>query len=297
MKFKQLKLVMLIILALFSVKFSVFAGEIRKTPQFREVWIETQNALKKLKPAEILVVFDIDNTLLTMTSQIGSDQWYNWQAGLLKTNKLENAVGKSFDELFDAQDIIFALGQMHPPEPDIPDLVKEIQKSGVKTVILTSRGSQYRSVTEREFRRNHLDFTNTTFGPEKGYPSTYLPFNLQTNHLSGLSAVKIKELKAENVRPVSFTNGIFMGSGQHKGLMLKALLHKTNRKFKKVIFIDDTEKNIHAVYDLLNSKSVDVTALQYTQMDSIVQAFENGDKKLEIQAWQELQKLRDQYFK
>lgn len=297
MYFQQQKFVLLIFLALLSFEFSVIAGEIRKTPHFREVWIETQNALKKLKPEQILVVFDIDNTLLTMTSQIGSDQWYNWQAGLLKTKNLENAVGKNFDELFDAQDIIFALGQMHPPEPEIPDLVKEIQKSGVKTVILTSRGSQYRSVTEREFRRNHLDFTNSTFGPEKGYPSTYLPFDLQSGNLSGLKLDKIKELKAENVRPVSFTNGIFMGSGQHKGLMLKSLLHKTKAKFKKIIFIDDTEKNINAVFELLNTKTVDVTALYYTQMESIVKDFENGDKKLEIKAWQELQKLRDQYFK
>lgn len=297
MKVRIAQINMLVISAFLLVHLSVQAGEIRKTPHFREVWLETQNALKKLKPEQILVVFDIDNTLLTMTSQIGSDQWYNWQAGLLKANQLENAVGKNFDELFDAQDIIFALGQMHPPEPEIPDLVNEIQRSGVKTVILTSRGSQYRSVTEREFRRNHLDFTNATFGPEKGYPSTYLPFQVEAKKLSGLNLDEIKKLKAENARPVSFSNGIFMGSGQHKGLMLKALLNKTKAKFKKIIFIDDTEKNIHAVYDLLNSKQTDVTALHYTQMESIVKDFENGDKKLEIKAWQELQKLRDQYFK
>ena len=35
---------------------------------------------------DLLIVLDIDNTVMKMNKNFGSDQWFNWQSGLLGTS-------------------------------------------------------------------------------------------------------------------------------------------------------------------------------------------------------------------
>ena len=54
--------------------------------------------------ANVLVVLDIDNTLLATDQDLGGDAWFNWQAGLLKSEpKSEHLVAKSFGGLLRVQ--------------------------------------------------------------------------------------------------------------------------------------------------------------------------------------------------
>jgi hypothetical protein len=283
--FPTLKIHFLIYIScLFGISFyqTAFATTtVRQTKSFREVLLETENALKKVSNDKVLVVFDIDNTLLTMSTNMGSDQWYAWQSDLIKQKKFEDAVGNSTDDLQSAQGVVFNLGRMHPPEPEIPNIVKDIQKTKVHTLVLTSRGNEYRSVTERELKRNGFEFTGNSIGPTLGYAGLYLPGCVEKS----------------TARMVSFTNGVFMGAGQHKGQMLRCLLKKTkSSNIKKIIFVDDSERNIKAVSEIMDLDKIDIVSLHYTAMSEQIQAFEKGDKKIEKEAWQEILKIQKKYF-
>ncbi|MEZ4749189.1 MAG: DUF2608 domain-containing protein [Bdellovibrionota bacterium] len=38
---------------------------------------------ERFEPKDTFIVFDHDNTLLTLTTELGSDQWFSWQESLL----------------------------------------------------------------------------------------------------------------------------------------------------------------------------------------------------------------------
>ncbi len=101
---------------------------------------------------EILLVVDIDNTLLAMNQDLGSDQWFNWQSDLLKDEPMSpDLVASDFAGLLRVQGDLFALSGMHPPEPSLPEIVNRIQnEKGITTVVLTSRGPDFRGAAECE---------------------------------------------------------------------------------------------------------------------------------------------------
>lgn len=217
----------------------------------------------------VLVVFDFDNTLMAMNNDLGSDQWYVWQSDVIKNGDKKQAMAGDRAELFELHYKLFALGNMHPVEKETANLVKKIQELKIRTLILTSRGSEFRTDTEMELKRGGMDFSITAPGPEGGYAFQFLPEGL------------------ENARPVSYQNGIFMGSGQNKGILLQALIKKTGGTFKSIIVVDDTLKNIEnieAVYKDDNSFAL----FFYTHEEARVKKFEKDKSR----AWREWKTLK-----
>jgi hypothetical protein len=114
----------------------------------------------KYGTGRVLLVFDMDNTLLSMDQDFGSDEWYNWQRALAADDP---AKIKSLTEI---QGILFDLSAMHPPEPGVqPRVVAALQDRGFAAIVLTGRSPLYRSATERELGRNGFDFAKTAVGP------------------------------------------------------------------------------------------------------------------------------------
>ena len=60
-----------------------------------------------------------------------------------------------------AQGILYDRGKMHPTQPEEPQLIGNLQKLGVATILLTSRGPEFRGPTERELKRCGYDFKAT----------------------------------------------------------------------------------------------------------------------------------------
>jgi hypothetical protein len=225
----------------------------------------------------VLVVFDFDNTLMAMDTDVGSDQWYQWQSNLIKANEKKLAVAGSRSELFDLHYKMLALGDMHPVEADTVKVVKSIQEMKVKTFVLTSRGNELRNDAEIELDRAGMNFKDSAPGPVGGYPGTFLPEGL------------------ENARVISYENGLLMGSGQNKGLLLKAFLNKTGAKYKALVFVDDTLRNVENVENEFKTDSA-VTTFYYTHEEKRVQKFEK-DKSRAIKEWKTLKPALDLFKK
>jgi len=200
----------------------------------------------------VLVVFDIDNTLLAMEQDLGSDQWYDWQkelqaedpcSGMLVSNRLA------------VQGALYFASAMRLTQPDAADLIGQLQQEGLSVIALTSRGAEFRLQTFRELRRNDISLWSNALPPRHGYPETFIP--------QGGS------------RPALYEDGIFMTAGQHKGDMLKALLSKTGTPTPRVvIFADDKEKNLRDVLETYEGSQTAIHAWRYSREDPVVAAFD-----------------------
>lgn len=228
-----------------------------------ESFLEVQETARELAEVHgtenVLVVFDIDNTLMAARTQLGGDQWFGWQSCLQKNypdNPL-NAVPDSpnrFDDLLLAQRLLFAIGSMRVTHGDAQDVVSFLRREEIPAMILTSRGPKTRDVTRRELENNNLKFWDGfKFRDEKLPEQTgsYHPLNCDVLPAHGLAPEEGETFSlcsSGKPRNVSFDDGMYLTAGQHKGAMLRALLAETNQWFSAVIFVDDHMHHLNGMY-------------------------------------------------
>lgn len=291
---------LLLLSLLFSI--STYAAEKLTTDSFPEMQKKIEKLGKKYGVKNVLVAFDIDNTLMALPQNFGSDQWFNWQS--------ENCIGKkkapdfcattSFGELLDLQGKIFAVSNMVPTHDKTVDVVKDLQKKGYKVILLTSRGKEFRNATYRALKMNNMWFTKSAIGPKGGYPSHYKPYDLKNLKGSGITKEESIVAKLKKPRSVSYQDGVFMGAGQHKGIMLKSLLHKTKSKFKAIVFADDHEKHTKRMHQIFGKKKgIELVTYRYSKIDPMVKNFneKQSAKNKAINHYKEFQAALNNIFK
>lgn len=271
------------------------------TADFERVVAQVEEFADKHTAAGVLLVMDIDNTLLAMNQDLGSDQWFNWQAALQKDDpESRDLVAGDFPGLLRVQGELFALSGMHPPEPELPALIERIQDLGVTTVVLTSRGHSFRDAAERELNRNGYDFASTALRIDE-QRGLFLPFDANRPDAHGLSAEIIEQIEGR-LSPVSYANGVYMTAGQHKGYMLQTLLARAipddgtlvaSRAFRAVVFVDDHEKHTTRVHEALADSPLDVATFRYSREDGNVARFNDSAKRHVVEDWNRLQRAID----
>lgn len=248
---------------------------VKDTDKFQD--IANKVSALTAKAENPLVVIDIDNTLLTSSSDLGGDIWYQWQRGKLDVKPAEAA---KVDCLFqDSIGLLYELIPMKTIEDNVPAMVRDWQDKGVTVMALTSRSPNYRYATEREMYRNQFDMTISPL-KEKGSDTT---------------PVYIDNPK----RALSYINGIMMTTGMNKGTMLKYVLDKTDQTFSEIVFIDDSQKNVVNMEKAYkNDDSVDMTIYHYTKVEDDRTA-KYGSVLTQVQAdkmandWKELNLVLD----
>jgi hypothetical protein len=229
-------------------------------------------------PSSVLIVFDIDNTLLKGSASLGSDQWYNWQEELLGRN--HDGTPDPYLAACDpaglnaVQGILFELGSMVPPDRRTPDVVRGLQARGYKVMALTSRGTELRDVTLRELRRNGYDLAAAAPGTPR--PGTF-------------------KLRPSD-RPVSYSEGLFLSAGQDKGRVMADFLDQLapDSGFKGIIFVDDSPGRVSQVGEAFKASSLEVKAFRYGREDSVVIDFKtnrDGVQELVKAQWERLKSL------
>lgn len=277
-------------LALFLVSFQIFASEALTTNSMDDVFAKVAEKSQIYGRENVLVVFDIDNTILTAVNDLGSDQWYSWQEQVMKDpGCLPVCVSTNMDELIKAQGLLFNLGKMKPTEASLPKKLKELQAAGTKVILLTSRGPDFRSLTETSLRENAMSFEDSTLNRSIDQTSTYLPYDISNLSASGLTDGDASLASLGQARTVSFQNGIYMTAGQNKGVMLKVLLNRYRLNYKAVIFADDHVRHVTRMQAIMGHLS-DVTTYRYAGMDPEVERFNRMDKTEVIEQWSKLQK-------
>jgi len=207
---------------------------------------------EKHGPGRVLVVLDIDNTLLAMEQDLGSDQWYYWQKDLAQGDPCNPA---AVGDRFAVQGALFHASAMRATQPDAAAQVRRMQDAGLPVIALSSRGSNYRLATFRELRRNGFSFWSSALPPRHGWPEPFVPDGGE--------------------RPALYEDGVFLTAGQHKGRMLEALLVKTGvERPAAIVMADDKQENLDAIWESFAGGASGVHAWRYTREDPVVAAFD-----------------------
>ena len=204
---------------------------------------------------QVLVVLDLDNTLLAMEQNLGSDQWYDWQKKLLESEPCDPRV---LPDRLAVQGAVYFASAMRLTQPDGAGVIRNLQDDGFTVIVVTSRGPDFRLQTFRELRRNGFNFYASAFGPEGGYDEDF--------QLAG------------DGRPVRYEDGVFLTAGQNKGVMLQALLLKTATPWPAIIIMaDDKVKNLQDMLDAFHDNGTSVQAFRYRAEDARVAAFDGEE--------------------
>jgi hypothetical protein len=271
---------------LISAPLAARASELLATKDFADAAAAVNCYVEKFGAEHVLLVLDIDNTVMSMDSDLGSDHWFEWQNYLL-TNEPNSPhlVAKTFPGLLDAQAILYERGHMHPTQPEEPALIAALQKEGVAAILLTSRGPEFRPATERELKRCGYDFARASLPVHDVPEKDYLAYDPANPAKSGLSKEELVKYKLSTPRPVNYGNGIFMTAGQHKGMMLLTLLKNSKRDIKAIVYVDDNVRHVGAVFSAAVARNIEVSSFHYQHEDVVVQRFQYGDKREVDEAW------------
>lgn len=285
------------VIVLSSAPASARASDVRETDDFRDVAAIVETLAKRFGPEHVLLVLDIDNTIMAMNHELGSDQWFEWQKYLLENHpNSKHLVANDFAGLLEAQGTLYNLAKMHPPQRDLPAIVGRMQGLGIHTLILTSRGPEYRIATERALTENGYDFARTAL-PVNDLPGgDYLPFDLADLEADGLTPTDAAAFKLSEPRRVSYANGIFMTAGQPKGAMIITMLKYADADIRAVVYVDDNIRHVAYVFAAVAGRGKEVTAFHYTREDKNVNRFQYGDKEDVTRRWKKLSGALQEVF-
>lgn len=227
-----------------------------ESPPPQNLWLETDDLAMVIDTTlqiagrygkdRVLMVFDIDNTLLAMEQGLGSDQWYYWQKALQERDPCSPLL---VSDRLRVQGALFAASAMRLTQDDAADLVRKLQDAQVTVIAVTSRGHEFRLATFRELRRNGISFWPSSLPPQRGFPELFIPDG--------------------GTRPARYEDGVFLTAGQHKGRMLKALLDKTGRPRPLVVVVaDDKADNLNAFMEAFMGTGTAVHAWRYSKEDA-----------------------------
>ncbi|MCG8369598.1 MAG: DUF2608 domain-containing protein [Proteobacteria bacterium] len=214
--------------------------------------VEAARALPR--DEQVLAVFDLDDTLMTMQQDLGGNAWFKWQEFILDDLRPDAAsdgtvlrVGNGFGELLDVQGVLYSLFDMRPTQNDTVDLVVDrLSDRGIPAYALTARGPDYRDATHRELGRLNIEFPDappcagalcSTRGAIDGRAV------VAAAAAANMDRASIDSLKG---RTIAIDDGVMMVSGENKGVMLRLLLASfaDGVSFDHVVFVDDDIKNV-----------------------------------------------------
>ena len=220
------------------------SATIPETADFAEVNLAVETLNARYGAANVLIVSDIDNTLLTSASDLGGDIWYQWQRGKLD---VKPTPAQKVSCLFeDTIGMLYELNPMTVTDPLVPEIVASWQLAGNTVMALTSRDPRYRSATERELKSNGIELGQSALTLENGV---------------------MPEYRHQMDRELTYSQGVMMTTGMDKGKMLHWILDKTGRHFDAVIFIDDSRKNIDNMYTAWKDGNTDMDIFYYTSVE------------------------------
>lgn len=222
---------------------SFLQSEIYEIAHFEEIY-------KYLEP-ETLVVYDLDDTLISMNQHMGSDHWFYHQFDRYQKSGMStrDALEKALNEWESVQHLSGCKAVEHVN----PEVVAYTQAH--YTVIgLTTRGLALASRTSQLLR-------------ESGY-------NLSVNPLTQDELHFMQENEG-----ILFRKGILFTAGRHKGECLEKLLKAVGFTPKRVLFINDKKSHLLPVEEFCERVGIEFTGLRYGFVDKRRDAYnpEVGD--------------------
>lgn len=198
----------------------------------------------KLEPGT-LVVFDIDNTLLTPSGNIGSDHWYEYLIGAYKRDDAQLTDEQAEEKAAQAWSKTLPTVKPVAVEDLEPAFVAAVQKRGLRVMALTAREPADAAVTFAQLKAVGYDLA--------------------------ASAPSAKEWRSKSGG--LYSKGVFLAGDGNKGEFLVEFLKASGLAPKAVVFADDKLKHAKNVDAALTAAGIPVTAFRYGGADAKISAF------------------------
>jgi phosphoserine phosphatase len=219
-----------------------FAHEYKTIQKIEEAYAELSSADK-----DSLVIFDVDNVLITAISAIRrpigeslrehlSEKYFRYRSEM-KQQEL--------------QSIMWLQGKSRLVEAEILSVIQDLQKRKVPSIALTALGSGKFGRIENmgKYRIEQLDRLGIHFRPI--IPQTEMLFT---------------ELVEENGSYPQYREGILFTNWfkNNKGVVLLSFLKKSNLNPRKIIFFDDVAANLDTVRVASKGLNIEFVGIQYS---------------------------------
>lgn len=194
---------------------------------------------------EMLVILDIDNTILQTAQLLGSDQWFDHRINEYQAlMSREEAFEKTYGEWL----AIECLTKVKLVEEQTAALISKLQQEGYTIMALTTRSVDLCFCTLRQFKSLGIDLSIT--------PPSHGDFFFL------------------NQRPLLYRRGILFTDGTNRGAALLKFLQKIHYSPKSILFINDKEVQLKEVESICKKTATPFVGLRYGYLDQKVKEFD-----------------------
>ncbi|MFZ4772516.1 MAG: DUF2608 domain-containing protein [Chlamydiia bacterium] len=207
--------------------------------------ITSIDEVKILPEENVLYIFDIDNTLIHLIQELGSDQWF-----YQRIQDLEK-MGKTSTEAQDQTAAEFygiqQLSQSQIVEKSIPHFIEILKEKKLPFMGLTIRGFDIARRTIQQLSDCGVELDGDVFDPAPHFieKSSYL-FSYK---------------------------GVVFTSGGNKGVALQKFLSCYDLHFDHVVMVDDKRHHLEGVEKALEEIGISMTGYRYGFLDEYVARF------------------------
>lgn len=240
---------------------------------------------RQKNPQQTLLVFDIDDTLLTSTGYLGSTAFWDWQVDLLRHHAHERELlSPTIMGLSDIEGFLLSRAHMVETDKHLSLLLQAAAKNNSSIISLTARTPEFYETTLKQL--SIKPFENR---------AGKLLFNQRGITIDNKTSVAHQFNCRGFKRPVVYRHGVMFVSGQNKGVALQCILNKAHKHYKHIIFVDDSLKNVENVeHSFEQQKRTQVTAVLYTKEHAKESRFMHS-KRLKAIAYEKWQHLKQSF--
>lgn len=217
----------------------------------------------KFTDQETLVVTDLNHVLMETVQSLGSDHWaaYEVKKQMAETGATKQEVLHAMVPMWHH---ILIESEFKPVESTTASVIRRLQQQGNRVVGLTARYIEMAYPTVKQLQSIGIDL------------NLYSLSNLDHEIEGGFAAKYIEGV-------------IFVGLKNDKGETLMHLLDQLGHKPKKILFIDDKEKNLQSVSVACEKRKIPFIGLRYGYLDEAGAKFDPVATEIELRAFIEKQ--------
>ncbi len=232
-----------------------------------------------------LLVFDIDDTLVTTKSYLGGPAFWDWQVNLLKGKEHSPyLLAHDIESLSDIEAFLLSKSEMIPTESTLKAFLDLASHNQSDILLLTARTPDMLKLT-----LTHLH--------QKAF---YLP---DGHWILDENAVKLNDKYARSELfccphfkyQALYKSGVLFVSGQDKGTALHCLLNRADKPIENILYFDDSKENvINMQHAFEHNKHILMRTFLYTYERAKEELFKKH-KSLRMRAYQKWLQLKGTY--
>lgn len=191
---------------------------------------------------DALMALDLDNSTLrpTRVEDLGSDQWFREVLGHLQ--KVTSDPSEAVLSAVKLNNTVLPHIQVKSVEPETAHVIDALKKMVFAVIAVTARRHDTADATARQLNDINVHFTD--FGNEV-----------------------VLNLPSYPNKHIIFKYGVLYCDGANKGECILALLNIINKAVRKIVMLDDSEKNLQQAHDVMMRQRISFIGLRYNVLD------------------------------